>query len=47
MQKEYKTISEISGPLVCKSWAIHDEILPRVVVGELKVDDFFVAKNSL
>jgi hypothetical protein len=50
--KECKAVEQviecdISGPEVCKSCATQEEIFPNVVVGELKVDDFCVSKNSL
>ena len=38
---------EISGPLLFKSCATQDEILPKVVVGDAQVAVFPVSKNSL
>ena len=38
---------EISGPEAPKSCDTHEEILPKVVVGELNVDVKPVSKNSV
>ena len=37
---------EISGPFDFRSCATQDDILPKVVVGEDKVDDLFLSRNS-